>query len=67
MIEVNDGIFIDYGCSGIVPIRKGVFIPTGCRASDSEKKFQEDLSTFLNKWFGGGVLGESGEASDSSF
>ena len=50
-IEVSGGIYIDYGCSGIVRISKGVFIPTDSQTSDSEAEFQKDLKAFLEKWF----------------
>jgi hypothetical protein len=50
-IKMTGGIYIDYGCSGIVRIDRGIFIPTDYQTSDSEKEFQEDLKAFLDKWF----------------
>lgn len=51
MRELTGGIYIDWGCSGVIRLGKGVFIPTDNRTSDSEKEFQEDLKAFLDKWF----------------
>jgi hypothetical protein len=50
-IKVTGGIYIDYGCSGITCIDKGIFIPTDRATGDSEKAFQEDLKAFLDRWF----------------
>lgn len=51
--KVKKGIYIDLGCTSIIPINEGVFIPTECQTSESNPKFQEDLTAFLNKWFAG--------------
>jgi len=50
-ITVKRGIYIDMGCSYICQIDDGVFIPTGYGSAESNKKFQEDLKAFLDKWF----------------
>ena len=50
-IRVNRGIYIDMGCNGILQVDEGVFIPTGYGSAESNKKFQEELNVFLEKWF----------------
>ena len=50
-IRVKRGIHIDMGCSHICPVDDGVFIPTGYGSAESNKKFQEELDAFLEKWF----------------
>lgn len=49
--SVKRGIYIDMECTGIKKVDEGIFIPTGYHTSESAPKFQEDLTTFLNKWF----------------
>jgi hypothetical protein len=66
-IEVTGGIYIDYGCNGIIRVGEGVFIPTGPRNSDTDKEYNEDLSAFLDRWFSRSVLGENDVVSDSGF
>ena len=52
-LKVTGGVYIDYGCNAVVPIGRGIFIPTDSQTSDSEKGFQKELEIFLNKWFCG--------------
>lgn len=49
----ENGIFIDYGCTRIVPIKAGLLIPANANCSDTEQEYKKDLHAFLNKWFGG--------------
>lgn len=48
---VNQGIYIDMGCTAIRKVSEGVFIPTGYGTSEDNPKFEEDLAAFLEKWF----------------
>lgn len=49
--KVNRGIYIDMGCNGIHQVDEWIFIPTGYGSAESNKKFQEELNVFLEKWF----------------
>ncbi len=78
--KLSDGIFIDYGCNGVVPIKGGLLIPVDANCSDITEEYRKDLHAFLTKWFGGvevvegscvrvreaPVSGSSEGASDSS-
>ena len=60
--EVSGGVYIDYGCTWIERIEHGVFIPTGTRSNLDDEEFQEDLRSFLEKWFGEKEHGSSQES-----
>ena len=45
-IAVKRGICIDMMCSHICQVDDGVFIPTGYGSAESNKKFQEEMSSW---------------------
>jgi hypothetical protein len=47
--EVDDGIFINMECSGIIKINKGIFIPYW--RDSREEEMRKELEPFLQKWF----------------
>jgi len=51
--KLAEGIFVDYGCTGIIPVKGGVLLPDHATCSDIADAYQKDLHDFLTKWFGG--------------
>lgn len=51
--KLSDGVFIDYGCNGIFPIKGGILLPDRANCSDITDEYKKDLHAFLTKWFGG--------------
>jgi len=48
---IDGGIFIDYQCSRVERLENGIFLSTSYRNSDTDKEFEADLKSFLDKWY----------------
>lgn len=51
--KLSEGVFIDYGCNGIFPIKGGILLPDKANCCDMTDEYKKDLHAFLTKWFGG--------------
>lgn len=46
-----DGIFIDYGCKGIIPLDRGIWFPWYYDVGGERLKYIGEVNDFIKKWW----------------